>query len=484
MPSLRAKLTAYYLAILAVVLVVLGVAIYTLISRGLLETIDDSLSFQATSIEQRITTGESLPETHALRSNQLTVSLHLIQLIDSNGNISDEMALKPEYAIPVDVTKLRQIPMGDTTHDTYVLPSGEPLRVATRHARDVDGDSYFIRIGGSLGALRAARSRLLLLLLLGVLATLVIGSYGGLLLANQALRPVDRITRAAEQIGAGDLSERVPTPPQMDEIGRLATTFNHMIARLEAAFERQKQFTSDVSHELRTPLAVMRGDIEIALRRTRSAEEYQQVLASSLEEIIRLSRLVEELLTLARADAGRTQIKCEPISLDKLCAQMVDYILPLATQRDQILTYEGPDKDVVINGDLNRLKQLLLNLLDNAIKYTEKNGRVTLYLTSTSSDAIIEVRDTGRGIPKEDLPHIFDRFFRRSKSATDRSATGFGLGLSIVKWIVDAHGGTIKAESEPGKGTTFRLKFPLYRQPSDKPVKAGAVELARPLIKT
>ena len=479
MPSLRAKLTAYYLAILAVVLVVLGIAIYTLISRSLLETIDDSLSFQATTIEQRLKGGgEFQPESHALRSNQLAVSLHLIQLIDSDGRVSDEMALKTEYAIPVDVTQLRGIPVGSTTHETFVLPSGEPLRVATRHARDADGDAYYIRIGGSLGALQAARSRLLLVLLLGVLATLVIGSYGGLLLANQALRPVDRITRAAEQIGAGDLSERVPTPPQMDEIGRLATTFNHMIARLEAAFERQKQFTSDVSHELRTPLAVMRGDIEIALRRTRSADEYQQVLASSLEEIIRLSRLVEELLTLARADAGRTQLKREPISLDKLCGDMVDYILPLATQRDQILTYEGPGRDVVMNGDINRLKQLLLNLLDNAIKYTEKNGRVTLALTSTPSQAIIEVRDTGRGIPKEDLPHIFDRFFRRSKSTPDRTAVGFGLGLSIVKWIVDSHGGTIEAESEPGKGTTFRLKLPLYQRPSDKTLKASPVEVA------
>lgn len=463
MPSLRAKLTGYYLAILAVVLVLLGIAIYLFISRGLLEIIDDSLSFQATTIEQRIASGsgEYVPETHALRSNQFAIALHLIQLVDANGKVSDEIALKPDYAIPADFEVLRHIPVSGTTHETIVLPSGEPLRIATRHARDADGDDYYIRIGGSLGALRAARSRLLLVLLLGVLATLVLGSYGGLLLANQALRPVDRITRAAEQIGAGDLSERVPTPPQMDEIGRLATTFNHMIARLEAAFERQKQFTSDVSHELRTPLAVMRGDMEIALRRTRTAEEYQQVLGSSLEEIIRLSRLVEDLLTLARADSGRTQLRWEPISLDTLCRQMVDYILPLATQRDQALNYEGPEADVVINGDLNRLKQLLLNLLDNAIKYTDHNGTVTLSLRSTQDRAVIEVRDTGRGIPKEDLPHIFDRFFRRSKSTPDRTATGFGLGLSIVKWIVDSHGGTIEAESELGKGTTFRLKFPL-----------------------
>ena len=312
MPSLRVKLTAYYIAILAVLLVLLGAALYTILSRSLLAIIDDSLSFQATTLERRIAsgTGEYVPEDHGHRdSSQLAISLHLIQLIDPGGQVTDEMALKPDYRLPVDISALNTIPVSQTIHTTYVLPSGEPLRIATRRALDSEGDSYFIRIGGSLESLRTARRRLLYLLLITVPITLLLGSYGGLLLANQALRPVDRITRAAEQIGAGDLSERVPAQPQMDEIGRLATTFNHMIGRLQAAFERQRQFTSDVSHELRTPLAVMRGDIEIALRRTRTAEEYQQVLTSSLEEIVRLSRLVEDLLTLARADAGRSQLQ-------------------------------------------------------------------------------------------------------------------------------------------------------------------------------
>ena len=463
MPSLRVKLTTYYIAILSVLLVLLGVALYTILSRSLLAIIDDSLSFQATTIERRIAsgTGEFVPEDHSNRNLQLAISLHLIQLIDPSGQVTDEMTLKPEYHLPVDISALQTIPVSETIHRTHVLPSGEPLRTATRRAVDSEGGSYFIRIGGSLEALLTARQRLLYLLLITVPITLLLGSYGGLLLANQALRPVDRITRAAEQIGAGDLSERVPAQPQMDEIGRLATTFNHMIGRLQAAFERQRQFTSDVSHELRTPLAVMRGDIEIALRRTRTPDEYQQVLASSLEEIVRLSRLVEDLLMLARADAGRSQLQCEPVSLDNLCRQMVDYILPLATQREQTLTYEAAETDVTINGDLHRLKQLLLNLLDNAIKYTDHHGSVTLALKSTPREAIIEVRDTGRGIPKEDVPHIFDRFFRRSRSTSDRSASGFGLGLSIVKWIVDSHGGKIQALSEVGKGTTFKVTFPL-----------------------
>lgn len=205
----------------------------------------------------------------------------------------------------------------------------------------------------------------------------------------------------------------------------------------------------------------MRGDMEIALRRERAPEEYQRVLASNLEEIVRLTRLIEDLLMLARADSGRVELRCEVVDLNKLCKQMVDYISPLAQQRDQTLTYESSNTSLCINADLQRIKQLLLNLLDNAIKYTEPLGSVKLSLKADHNLAVITVSDTGRGIPAEDLPHIFERFFRRSAKTSDRSAAGFGLGLSIVKWIVDSHGGQIETESQQGQGTTFIVKFPL-----------------------
>ncbi|MEP7270795.1 MAG: ATP-binding protein [Acidobacteriota bacterium] len=464
MPSLRVKLTVYYLAILAAVLLFFGIASYTILSRSLLAIIDNSLESQASAIERRMNSAmveASTSEDHSTGNDQLTISPHLTQIITNGGVIADEMVVKPAYRLPVKVDELAQVPWGQTKWDVIYLETGEPFRVAIRRARDADGDTYFIRLGESLEPLSKLRGRILLVLSIAIPAALLLGSYGGLLLANQALMPVDRITRAARRIGAGDLSERVPIPPVMDEIGRLATTFNHMIARLEAAFERQRQFTSDASHELRTPLAVIRGDIEITLRRERSPEEYQRALTSSLEEIIRLSRLVEDLLTLARADAGRTQLRCEEISLDQLCQKMIDYISPLSAQRDQTLTYVAPAEDVVISGDLQRLKQLLLNLLDNAIKYTEPDGTITLSLAKQKDQAVMTVKDTGRGIPAEDIPHIFERFFRRSRTTSDKSAAGFGLGLSIVKWIVDSHGGTIEAQAELGKGTTFTVRFPL-----------------------
>jgi heavy metal sensor kinase len=465
MLSLRFKLTLYYLAILTSILLLFGGAIYIYLSNSLLLTIDESLVYQARKIEQHfaVSAGADVGEVTSENDEQLLpLSPHLMQIIDDRWQVRDEMFTSPAERLPVDANKLQRIEIGKAKFESIRMSSGESLRVVTLRARDHEGNgTYFIRLGQSLETLRVARKWLLIMLGVGIPIALLLGSYGGLYLANQALRPVDRITRGAEQIAAGDLSERVPVPGTTDEIGRLATTFNHMISRLEAAFERQKQFTSDASHELRTPLAVMRGDIEITLRRERSAEEYKRVLTSNLEEIVRLSRLVEDLLTLARADAGRVELRREPVDLDELCRKMVEYISPLAHQQEQTLSYDGPERAVTVNADFVRIKQLLLNLLDNAIKYTDSHGRIALGLRTENNEAVITVSDTGRGIPSEDLPQIFDRFFRRSAKTADRSASGFGLGLSIVKWIVNSHGGRIEAESDIGKGTTITVRLPL-----------------------
>ena len=206
----------------------------------------------------------------------------------------------------------------------------------------------------------------------------------------------------------------------------------------------------------------MRGDIEIALRRERQSEEYRSVLTSNLEEIIRLSRLVEDLLLLARADAGQSILNCEPMNIDDLCAQTAEYLSPLAEEKEQRLIFKAPAvTPLKIHGDAQRLKQMLLNLLDNAIKYTPRGGTVTLSLRQENKDAVLQISDTGRGIPAEDISHIFERFFRHSRSTSDKTVQGFGLGLSIVKWVVDSHGGKISAASKLGQGTTFTVRLPL-----------------------
>ncbi|MBL8206793.1 MAG: heavy metal sensor histidine kinase [Blastocatellia bacterium] len=460
---MRVKLTLYYLALLTAVLVFFSVAIYTYLARSLVTIIDDSLASTARSIERRMRVedvGEDqyLPE----QSEQMVVAPQVVQLISEDGIITDEPIPDKTQQLQVKVEDLRRI-IDDQVHfATVKLATGEQVRIALQRTRDQDGQVFYIRVGQSLSPLQKARWQLVVLLAIAGPVALLLGSYGGLLLANQALNPVDRLTRAAEEIEAGDLSKRVQVPPKMDELGRLAATFNRMIARLQAAFERQRQFTADASHELRTPLAVMRGDIEIALRRERKPEEYRSVLTSNLEEIIRLSRLVEDLLMLARADAGQSVLQREPMDLDEICAQMVEYLTPLAEEKDQQLIYQTPaTPPLQINADAQRIKQMLLNLLDNALKYTPAHGTITLSLMSEEHEAVLTIADTGRGIPEEDLPHIFDRFFRHSRSTSDKTVQGFGLGLSIVRWIVHSHGGKISVESTSEKGTKFIVRLPL-----------------------
>jgi two-component system OmpR family sensor kinase len=484
MLSLRIKLTLYYLAILSAILFFFAIAVYTYVSRSLLIPIDESLTYQIAKIERIIELGPGGVEPGIGNENAeklLEVRPHAVQIIDDAWQVRDEEYVSPDDHLDVDRDKLSQLAVGETRYDTEKTRNGDLLRVVTLRAKDPDGSgSYFIRLGYSLKSFQKTTRRTLILLVIAIPLALLLGSYGGLLLANQALRPVGRMTRAAEHIAAGDLSERVPEPARMDELGRLAATFNDMISRLQAAFERQRQFTSDASHELRTPLAVMRGDIEITLRRERSTEEYKRALTSNLEEIMRLSRLVEDLLTLARGDTGRIELRCEPVDLNDLCRRMTEYISPLADQRDQTLTYAPPPGaetvPVRVSADVLRVKQLLLNLLDNAIKYTPLRGRVALRLKTENNVAVITVADTGRGIPPEDLPHIFERFFRRSAKTADRTAAGFGLGLSIVKWIVDSHGGRIEAKSEVGKGTEFIVRLPLLDSGAPPSVSDGSTE--------
>ena len=460
---MRVKLTLYYLALLTAVLVFFGVAIYTYLARSLVTIIDASLASTAQSIERRMRVEEISEEQYPPeQSEQMLVAPQVVQILGEDGTITDEPIPDKTRQLQVNVEELRGIGDDQVHFVTVKLSTGEQLRVALLRMRDHDGQIFFIRVGQSLSPLQKARRQLVILLAIAGPVALLLGSYGGLLLANQALNPVDRLTRAAEEIEAGDLSKRVQVPPKMDELGRLAATFNRMIARLQAAFERQRQFTADASHELRTPLAVMRGDIEIALRRERKPEDYRSVLTSNLEEIIRLSRLVEDLLMLARADAGQSVLQREPMDLHELCAQMIEYLAPLAEEKEQHLIYHAPEtKPLQVNADAQRIKQMLLNLLDNALKYTPVNGTITLTLFAKDHNAILSIADTGRGIPEEDLPHIFDRFFRHSRSTSDKTVQGFGLGLSIVRWIVHSHGGKISAESTLGKGTKFTVKLPL-----------------------
>jgi heavy metal sensor kinase len=279
---------------------------------------------------------------------------------------------------------------------------------------------------------------------------------GGVFLSRQALRPVARSIRTARALNPANLSARLPRTGADDEIDQLAGTINDLLDRLADNHAQVIRFTADASHELRSPLAAMRAAVEVALQRPRAAEAYREALASLGEQCDRLTGLVNGLLLLARADAGEVDLRREPVDLAGLAAEVAEMFEPLAEERGVRLALDAPPAPPVV-GDAPRLRQLVTNLVDNAIKFTGPGGAVTLRLEGRPGWAELSVSDTGIGVAEHQLPHIFERFYRASPS---RSGEGYGLGLSICRWIAEAHGGSIAAAGGPGGGTTVSVRLP------------------------
>ena len=283
--------------------------------------------------------------------------------------------------------------------------------------------------------------------------------FGGWLLARFSLKPVDKIINAAHDITAHNLSRRLPMPSSNDEIGRLTSTLNEMIERLQDSFEQIRQFTSDVSHELRTPLAILMGEMELALRSPKQNVQYKETIMSALEEVTRLSKVVQSLLEISRAETGQVKIDFLPLNVSDTIRDIAEDMQILAEEKGIKLESIIED-NIIIMADYVRIHQTLINVIDNSIKYNRPNGSVLVRMQTDSQCAVIRISDTGVGIPDDCLEHIFDRFFRVDK-ARSRDVDGTGLGLAIVKWIVESHHGTIEVESQLGKGTMFTIKFPL-----------------------
>ena len=288
---------------------------------------------------------------------------------------------------------------------------------------------------------------------------LLLAGGGGWLLARRALRPVDRMAETARRISAEHLAARLEDTGANDELSRLAQTLNEMLGRLDTSFRQIRQFSADASHELQTPLTILKGEIEVALRMPRTPEEYQRILKSALEEIDRVARLVEGLLLLARADAGVLRMDLQPVDLAQLVEDVYGQAKVLADRRNITLLL-GVMEPLSIRGDYERLRRVLLNLVDNGIKYTPSGGRVTLSLQRDGEWASLRVTDTGIGLSPEDQEKIFERFYR-SAEARSRGEGGAGLGLCIARSIAEAHGGKIQVESTPGLGSTFTVLLPL-----------------------
>jgi two-component system, OmpR family, sensor kinase len=346
------------------------------------------------------------------------------------------------------------------THQTFSDAKAGHLRLCFYNEiiHEPEGKSYLVQIGVRRDLVDGALRQMVLIALFAIPMGLAVAAVASWWMAGRALRPVKQVTQAAETIGISGLNQRLPLHGTGDELDRLSITFNDMFARLEKAIGEMKQFTASISHELRTPLTALRGEAEVMLLQTHSSEEYRRLLASQLEEYDRLARLINRLLTLARADAGDIHMHPTLVDLSQLAQYLVEQLEIVASSKQVALSIESKES-VHVEADHDWLETAILNLLDNAIKYTPEGGCVTVWVENRGTERMLEVRDTGIGIPPEALPHIFERFYRADPSR-DASKEGVGLGLGLVQWIIEQHHGRIEVASEPGRGSCFTLWLP------------------------
>lgn len=338
-----------------------------------------------------------------------------------------------------------------------VATSEGALRVMTDSVV-AGGRAYRIRAAVSEAGTRAQMRELRLELAAISLLVLVLGGLGGFAIARRAVGPVGRLAEGARRITAEHLHERLPEEPSSAEVDDLRRAFNDTLARLDRSFDQLGRFSGDASHELRTPLTALRSVGEASLRRPHTAEEYRDVIGSMLEEVDRLTHLSDDLLTLARAETGKAHLRLEPVELSALARDVTSHLSVLAEERGQTIEVAA-EQAVVVNGDQAALRQAVINLVDNAIKYSPKNTRVRVEVGVSEDQAVLRVQDEGPGISAADQPRVFDRFFRADRQRS-REMGGTGLGLSIVKLVAEAHGGTVDLESEPGRGCAFTIRLP------------------------
>ncbi len=462
--SIRFRLVAWYVGLLIAVFILLGILMY----GGLKLYLEESLSKAQIRRAQQIAdtllaniekTGEAYvtneinawfaPETNDRFIRITRGDASVLYLSQSPKDLSFDAGRVPPFRGLVRETSWRKVSDAN----------GQKLLIAAVASQTRDNRRFLVEVGASLEPVQALLNRLLLLLGLTLAAMLVVATGGGYFLVRRALAPVVKIAGSAEQISLHNLKERLPVAQTGDELEHLSISLNHMIARLEDALQHNRRFIADASHELRTPLTIMRGELESIVDETQFTPDVQRTAASVLEEVERLARIVEGLFAVSRLDAGEAQKEWVQFDLAMLATSTAEQMCLLAEDKAIAITTYAP-RPVPIEGDRARLKQVVVNLLDNAIKYTSDGGKIRLSVVATNGKAVLEVEDNGIGIPAAAQPHIFERFFRVDK-ARSREMGGAGLGLSIVKSICAAHGGRVDFQSAEGAGSRFKVELPL-----------------------
>ena len=456
---IRARLTFWYVFLLAVILAVFAIGVWGLLHHALYQNLDDSIQAQANALLNVVQYEGDRPFLPGqVRSGDPAPEEHFARVFDGSGAVSsdDSGAIGD---VPIDAAAVANALAGQsTTRGIQIGGDDDPVRVKMLPIRRDGVIQGVLEVGQSEDDVSDTLATLLLIMVIAYPVALVVAALGGVFLVGRALSPIDNITRTARRISGEDLGQRLDMQLPDDEVGRLARTFDEMIGRLDGAFKRQRQFTADASHELRTPLTIIKGQIDVSLQKEREPEAYTQVLRAVNEEVDRLIRLAGNLLTLTRADAGQIPLTFERVDVPELVSGVLEQVRSAAADKGVGLQLE-PGSHATINADEDLLLQLMLNLLDNAVKDTPAGGQVIVGWKMNGSEVELRVADTSIGIAHEHLPYLFDRFYRVDK-ARSRAEGGVGLGLAISRWITEAHGGSIRAESAPGTGSTFTVLLP------------------------
>ncbi|KIH76041.1 heavy metal sensor kinase [Geoalkalibacter ferrihydriticus] len=465
--SIRFRITLWYVLTVALILGASGVFWYLSLARTLQTELDDRLLTIATNVAEQVQ-GAPLQDSALCRGLAHELALSgagaFVGIYDAQGRLWCETLpdALPDEEAPV-LAALAEA--GQPRYQT-IKRNNDALRILDQPLLLGAAVHGIVRVGTSEKPAQRILDRLTLILLLSFPLPLAALALGGWFLADRALAPVEDITQTISQINTDSLSRRLPQGDERNEIGRLVKNFNHMLEQLENSFRRMRQFAADASHELRTPLTVLRGETEVALRWGKDPEELRQVLESNLEEIDRMGRIIDDLLLLAKSEAGETPMTIKRVNLNQLLHELAMQGKILGENKGIAVSFNLPEKAVLYtDGDELRLHQMLLNLVSNGIKYTPTGGRVDLRLIRADGQAEISVSDTGVGMEAEHLQRIFDRFYRIDSNLT--LETGAGLGLSIVKWIIEAHHGRIEVSSKPGEGSCFKVYLPLAAADTD-----------------
>jgi heavy metal sensor kinase len=448
--SIRFRLTIWYLAVLVGLLLLFGMMAYFMLSHSLYQSLDNSLMTNALALEDSLDI-----ENGQVNLGDTEQPGELVLVYGVDGSLLQGLSWGVE--VPHVDTLVAQALESHASFLTAQTASGQGIRLYVAPFSDQPGISAIV-VGRSTEGVTDVLGNFETILIIAGLATLALAGGGGFFMARRVLKPVERIRQTAEEIGERDLSRRIEVAGK-DELGRLASTLNQMIGRLEAAFSRQRQFTADASHELRTPLAIVQAESTLSLRKKRTLDDYRKSLELISQEAGHMSAIVGKLLHLARIDAGKDQVKFERINLKELLTDLSSDIEVLA--REKGIEFKlAPLEDLTVEGDKLKLEQLFMNLLENAIKYTPSGGSISASIVRGDKTAVIAIKDTGIGISKEHIPHLFERFYRVDK-ARSRAEGGAGLGLAICKHIAEVHHGKIEVESQVDKGSTFSVFIPI-----------------------